>query len=114
MSKDVRPHFDGKDPLVKKIYDRLIEACCTFGPVKVESKQTSIHLVNRSAFAGVHTRNNYLNLEVVLSKSLLSTRVDKIDQVSANRYHHRFKLVSVKDVDKELKSWLREAYKLKK
>lgn len=111
---DLKPHFDGKDPVVKKIYDRLVEQCLIFGPVKVESKQTSIHLVNRSAFAGVHTRKGYLNLEVVLSRRLSSSRADKIEQVSANRYHHRFKLVSDKEIDRELVGWLHEAYDLKK
>ncbi len=113
MPNDIGSHFKTREPAVKKIYDCLVTKCRTFGPVEVESKQTSIHLVNRSAFAGVHPRKRYLNLEIVLSRRLASSRVDRVDQVSANRYNHRFKLVAAADIDTEISGRLREAYEHK-
>lgn len=107
-------HLDGKDPIVGKIYNRLIDEIKKFGQLKVEPKKTSIHLVNRFGFAGVYTRQNYINLEVHLDYKLTSKRVTKVEQASANRFHHTIKLTSEKEVDKELLNWLHEAYELKK
>ena len=84
-----------------------------FGPVKIEPKKTSIHLANRFGFAGVYTRSNYINLEIHLDHKIASARVAKVDKASANRFHHTVKLISEKDVDKELLGWLKEAYQLK-
>ena len=106
-------HFKGKDPVVQAIYDRLLKACKKFGPVAIEPKLTSIHLVSRYAFAGVYTRSDYLRLELHLSKPLESKRVVKVEKASANRFHHTIKLSSVKEVDAELIGWLQDAYKLK-
>jgi len=107
-------HLDGKDPVVQKLYERLISQLQKFGQLKIEPKKTSIHLGNKFGFAGVYTRQNYINLEVHLNYKLTSKRVSKVEQASTNRFHHTIKLTSEKDVDKELLNWLREEYELKK
>lgn len=107
-------HLDDKEPIVGKIYKRLISELQKFGQLKIEPKKTSIHLGNRFGFAGVYTRQNYINLEVHLNYKLTSKRVTKVEQASANRFHHTIKLTSEKDVDKELLNWLHQAYELKK
>lgn len=107
-------HLQDKDPIVSKIYMRLIKELQKFGQLKIEPKKTSIHLGNRFGFAGVYTRKNYINLEVHLNYELTGDRVSKVEQASANRYHHTIKLSSEKDIDKELLTWLKEAYELKK
>jgi hypothetical protein len=107
-------HLHDKDPVVPAIYETLITKLQKFGTLKIEPKKTSIHLRNRFGFAGVYTRKDYINLEVHLSYELTSNRVSKVEQTSANRFHHTIKLSSVKDVDRELLNWLREAYELKK
>lgn len=107
-------HFQGKNPEVLRIYEKLIGSLRKFGPIKIEPKKTSIHLGNKFGFAGVYTRQDYINLEVHLSHKLKSPRVAKVEQASANRFHHTIKVDSAKAVDKELISWLKEAYDLKK
>ena len=113
LKHDLQSHFEGKDPLVKQMFDKLLKGAQKFGPVKVEPKQTSIHLANRFGFAGVYTRKNYINLEIHLAYPLKSTRVTKLDQASANRYHHTIVLRSLDEIDAELFRWLKEAYLLK-
>jgi hypothetical protein len=103
-----------KAPEVGAIYERLILELRKFGPLKIEPKKTSIHLGNRFGFAGVYTRKDYIKLEIHLNYKLTGRRVSKVDQASPNRYHHTVKLASVKDVDKELLGWLKQAYDLKK
>jgi len=113
MQEAERSHFQGKDPVVKKIYDKLVSRLKEYGPIKIEPKKTSIHLANRFGFAGVYTRSNYMILEIHLNQKLENARVTKVEQASANRFHHTFRITSEKEIDKELLAWLREAYLLK-
>ncbi len=57
-------HFAGKAPVVREIYDRLIKVVKGFGTISEEPKKTSIHIVNKTALAGVATRKNYLILTI--------------------------------------------------
>ena len=103
-------HFSGKEPIVRKMYDRLLSALQKFGKVIEEPKKTSIHLVNVSAFAGVQTRGTYILLNIKADHKIESPRIHKGEQISAKRFHHRVKISSVSEIDKELIGWLHEAY----
>src|ERR1700760_4645804 len=107
-------HLKDKEPIVTDIYEKLIGELHHFGPIKIEPKKTSIHLGNRFGFAGVYTQKKAINLEVHLNHRLTSPRVVKVEQASANRFHHSIKLNDPADVNDELLQWLREAYDLKK
>jgi hypothetical protein len=108
----VDSHFQGKDVTVRHIYDRLLMATGKFGPVAEEPKKTSIHLINRTAFAGVVTRKSALVLTIKSDRKLSSPRIHKSEQTSANRFHHEVKLTSPAEVDAELVQWLKVAYAL--
>ena len=108
----VESHFEGKEPAVRQIYDRLLRATGKFGPVVEEPKKTSIHLVNRTAFAGVATRKSAIVLTIKSDRKVSSPRIHKSEQVSANRFYHEVKLLSAADVDAELLKWLKDAYAL--
>jgi hypothetical protein len=75
-------------------------------------KKTSVHLVRRSAFAGVHPRKDHLVLTVKAGKSIRSPRIVKAEQVSKNRWRLDVKPMASGDIDAELLSWLRDAYDL--
>jgi hypothetical protein len=108
----VKSHFEGKDPAMQKIYDRLLKAAERFGPIKEEAKKTSIHLVRRTAFAGVATRRTTVVLTVKSDRKLSSPRIHKSEQTSAQRFHHEVKLTTPAEVDAELVQWLKAAYAL--
>lgn len=108
----VKSHFDGKAPVVRKIYDQLMQALKPLGPVSVEPKKTSLHLVRTTAFAGVATRKEYLILTIKSDRALTSPRIHKTERVSAKRFHHEVKLTTPTDVDDELLGWLTAAYAL--
>jgi len=107
-------HLKDKGPSVTATYEKLVKELQKFGALKIEPKKTSIHLANRFGFAGVYTRKDYINLEIHLNYKLTGKRIAKVEQASANRFHHTIKLTSAKDIDKEILGWLREAYELKK
>lgn len=108
----IENHFDGKNPAVRKIYDRILKAVRKFGPVTEEPKKTSIHLVNATALAGVATRKDYLILNIKSDRKLTGARIHRSDQLSARRFHNEVKLMSPADVDAELLGWLKSAYAL--
>ena len=105
-------HFTGKDPVVRSTYDQLLKAIKRFGPSVEEPKKTSIHIVNRTALAGVATRKGHLVLTIKSDRKLSSPRVHKSEQTSAKRFHHQVKVNSPAEVDSELVNWLRDAYAL--
>jgi hypothetical protein len=105
-------HFHGRSPEVRRIYDAILAAARKLGHVEEEPKKDSIHLVNRTAFAGVQTRREHLILTVKSQQDISSSRVFKREQASANRWHLEVKLHSQKDVDAELKKWLKQAYQI--
>ena len=108
----VKSHFDGKDASVHATYDRLLKNARQFGPVIEEPKKTSIHLVNRTAFAGVATRKSAIVLTIKSDRKLSNPRIHKSERTSANRFHHEVKLTSPAEVDTELVKWLKDAYEL--
>lgn len=111
-SPTVKQHFDGRAPGVLATYRALIAAAKKLGPVEEDPKKTSIHLVRRTAFAGIATRKDALILTVKAASDIRSPRVRKRERVSANRWHVEFRLDSPKQVDAELRGWVREAYAL--
>lgn len=108
----ISDHFAGKDPLLKAIYVRILAESRKFGPVVDEPKKTSIHLVNKSAFAGVATGKTALVLNIKSAAPIKHARIAKSEQVSASRFHQEVKLTSPDDVDPVLVGWLKEAYAL--
>lgn len=106
----VNDHFTDKDPIVRKLYDKLLGVLSGLGPIVEEPKKTSIHLVRKSALAGVETRKSYLLLNIKADHKIDSSRFVKAEQVSTNRFHHKLKIENMDDIDEELKGWLKEAY----
>jgi Domain of unknown function (DUF5655) len=108
----IKSHFEGKDSAVRQVYDRILKSARKLGAVGEEPKKTSIHLVNRTAFAGVATRKSAIILTIKSDRKLSSPRIHKSEQTSASRFHHEVKLTSPADVDSELVKWLNDAYAL--
>ena len=108
----VKSHFEGKASSVQETYNNLLKAIQQFGSVGEDPKKTSIHLVNKTALAGVATRKDYLILTIKSDRELRSPRIHKTEKVSAKRFHHEVKLASPDEVDSELVGWLKDAYTL--
>ena len=106
----IAAHFENKNPVVKSIYDRILKESRKFGAVTEEPKKTSIHLVNKTAFAGVTTRKNALILNIKSAAPIKHARVAKSEQLSASRFHQAVKLNSPDEVDSVLAGWLKDAY----
>lgn len=108
----VAVHFAKSDPEVHETYRKVVAAARAIGPVVEEPKKTSIHLVARTAFAGVTIRRSSLILTLKSSKDIRSPRIEKREQVSANRWHVEIRLAKPSEVDRQLTTWLSSAYAL--
>src|SRR5262249_12521247 len=108
----VDSHFNGVEPSVRKLYNRLLATARKFGPVQEEAKKTSIHLARSSALVGVRVRKTCLLLTIKSDTEWESPRVHKSERLSANRMHHELRVSSLDEFDDELKKRLKRAYEL--
>jgi hypothetical protein len=112
LTRELAAHFTGCEPAIRQIYELIVERSRAFGSVSEEPKKTSIHLVNRSAFAGVQTRKKHLILTLKSATEIPSSRFFKKLHTSANRWYLETKLDSPEMVDGELIGWLKAAHKI--
>ena len=108
----VQQHFKDRAPAVRAIYDAILTAAKTFGPVRQDPKKTSIHLVRQTAFAGIATRREALILTLKAAADISSDRILKRERASTNRWHLEVRLTAPTQVDRQLVTWLRQAYDL--
>ena len=109
---DVPSHFSKSAPAVLATYRRILKAARELGPVAEEPKKTSIHLIRRTAFAGIATRRSSLVLTLKSAVDLNHPRVGKRQQTSPNRWHVDIRLDDPGQVDRQLTAWLKAAYAL--
>lgn len=105
-------HFTGRDPAVWTIYKEIVGAAGSCGPFTQEPKKTSIHLVRRTAFAGIATRKDAVILTIKSATDIRSSRIVRREQASAHRWHLEIRLDDPSQVDAQLKAWLKKAIDL--
>src|SRR5437763_13126478 len=108
----IEEHFSGRSARVLAIYQKIVDASSSLGPVKEDPKKTSIHLNRRVAFAGVQTRKDALILTLKSDRDVKHRRVHKTQQMSANRWHFEVRLNDRAEVDEQILQWLRSSYEL--
>jgi len=104
--------FAKSDPVVEKTYAAILKAVAKFGSIKAEAKKTSIHLVAKTGFAGVHPRKSAILLNIRSNAPIKSKRIRKVEKVSAYRYHNEMLIGSPSEVDAEVVTWLTNAHAL--
>lgn len=112
VNHTVNEHFENRAPEVMATYKEILKVARNLGTVREEAKKTSIHLVRKTAFAGVATRKTALILTLKSATDLHNSRIIKRDQVSRNRWHVEIRLMTSDDVDQEVITWIKNAYEL--
>ena len=98
-------------PAQHAIYEPLLHAARTIGPFTADPKKTSIHLTRRSAFAGIATRNDALQLRI--SRPPTSAARASSSASRRRRIAGTWRSAEEPDqVDRELTSWLADAMRL--
>ena len=110
----VEKHLKNKD-YAKKLYSELKKIIRKkIGNFKIESLPCCIHFVSSYTFAAVYALKNKIRIHFTLDYKLDSSRIDKFNQMSAKRYLYSIDIEKEDEIDKELISWLKKAYNLKK
>ena len=97
---------------VNDLQKELMRLLDSFGTYTTEQKKNSVHVVRERAFVGVHPKKSYLGVNVVLDRSKASPPASKVDRVSANRFHHYYKITSKQQLGSSFIELLKEAYDL--
>ena len=88
----------------------LVHEC---GPVQMAPAKTRIGFQVRMIFAAVNKLSDHgLEAHVVLTRRLRSPRFNRIEKMTSKCYVHHFRVESLKELDDEVRSWLREAYQV--
>ncbi|HMC54008.1 MAG TPA: DUF5655 domain-containing protein [Gemmatimonadaceae bacterium] len=103
-------HFSGKDASIRALYDAVVAAIRSIGPVRVLPEKTRIAFQVRMSFAQVTPRQKWLDGHVVLARRLESARFRKIETFSRRNHVHVFRVHTLSDIDAEFRAWLTEAY----
>lgn len=92
----------------------LMQLLSSIGEYKMEQKKESIHIVRERAFLGIHPKKSYLGVNVVLDRSKAVPAASKVEQVSARRFHHFYKITDRRELNRSFAHLLKEAYDLAK
>jgi len=107
-------HFKGKEEIARPLFNYLKGKIKEdIGNFKVVSLQCCIHLETSSAFAGVYALRDRIRIHFTLDHELKNPRIDKFTKTSRNRYLYSIDIKGTNEIDKELLSWLSQAYKLR-
>ena len=105
-------HFRGKEEIARPLYNKLIaDIVRQIGPLKVESLPCCIRLVSNHTFAAIYALKTKIRIHFTLNCELKSNRIVKKTKMSANRYLHSIDIEKESAIDKEIISWLKQAYK---
>jgi hypothetical protein len=106
----LRKHLAGKSSRAIALFRdfaKLVKRC---GPVRVVPEKTRIAFQVRMSFAGVSLRRDRIVGHVVLARRLENPRFTKIEYISRRNHVHSF--YSPEELDSEVLTWLREAYRV--
>jgi hypothetical protein len=97
---------------IEELQQQLMDLLDSIGTYKTEKKKASIHIVRDRAFVGIHPKKGYLGVNVVLKHAGASPPAANVEQVSANRFHHYYRITSGTELNKSFARLLKEAYDL--
>ena len=107
----LRTHFNGKAPVVKRLFEVLRRRVTALGRVKVGSVKNEIYFQNRFHFAACQVRSRHLILFFAVPKLLRASRFKSHMQIGRGKFLYTVRIAAPGDVDGELVSLLREAHR---
>jgi hypothetical protein len=103
-------HFAGRDPRLRRLFQRYRALVREVGPITVYAQKTRIVFQARARFTGVVVRSNWLDAAVWLKRRLEHPRFRRIESVTARDHVHYFRILDARDLDEDVRAWVREAY----
>jgi hypothetical protein len=107
---ELEPHFEGKPPAIRAIFDRFLAALLHNGPVTVIPERSRIAFQVRMSFAQLTPRRQWVDGHLVLARRVDSPVFSRIESFSPRNHLHAFRLRAPRDITRELRRWMAEAY----
>ena len=108
----LREHLGVKTPQAVRLFREFAKLVMRCGRMRVIPEKTRIAFQVRMSFAAVSLRRDRIVGHVVLARRLENPRVTKIETLSPRNHVHSFCFTSSAQIDEEVLSWLREAYRV--
>jgi hypothetical protein len=109
---DLAHHFEGKEPIVRKLFDAVVDVIKAIGPVEILPEKTRIAFHVRMSFAQITPRQRWLDGHVVLARRLEHRRFRQVQTFSPRNHVHVFRLTTLAEIDHEFRAWMAEAYRV--
>ena len=94
---------------LRPIVDRLLEVIRGFGDFEVAPKKGYLSLRRRKQFAMIKPAASHVDLGLILVGVLADGRLESAAGFNA-LFTHRVRVRSTKDVDRDLRGWLQQAF----
>jgi membrane protease YdiL (CAAX protease family) len=108
----IEDHFNGKDPLVRELYDLLLATLNEFGPVTAYALKTRIVFQAQTQFAAAIPRKRWLEGYLWLRRRAFHPLIRRVEMQMFRDYGHIFRLTQPADLDDDLAALLHEGYML--
>lgn len=107
----LEPHFAGKPPLVREIYEAFLAMLEAIGPVTVLPEKTRIAFQTRMSFAQLTVRRHWVLGHFVLARRVEDPLFARVETFSPRNHAHHFRLDRPEEVE-GLREFAREAYRV--
>jgi Domain of unknown function (DUF5655) len=105
--------FDKRPAALEKIYEQVVKIVQQFGEYREETVRPDvIYFKTKSTFLGVKVKKDHLEIEFFLDHLENIPPVSKYLQTSKNRIAHVVPVDAVKDINRQLSSWIKHSYDL--
>jgi hypothetical protein len=86
---------------------RMVEAC---GPVRAQAYSDRVAFMVEVRFAGATPRREWLDVAFWLTRRLDSPRLRRVETLTPGTHIHHLRVSGPRQLDGELRGWIREAY----
>jgi hypothetical protein len=103
-------HFAGKDPALRKLFDRYVRFVKRCGPVTIYAQKSRITFQTRARFTNIVVRKRWMECSLWLKRRVESPLFHRVDEFGPRDRVHYFRLSDESQLDGELAAFVREAY----
>jgi hypothetical protein len=103
-------HFEGKDPLVRRLYERFVRVVRAQGRVTVIPQKTRIAVMVRVRFAAVITNQRWMDATLWLTRHVEHPCLRRVQVFGPRAYIHTLRFTALDQFDAGLSALVAEAY----
>ena len=107
----VDKQYSGKAAALRPLYEAVLAAAKRLGKdVTHQPCKTYVPIHRKSTFAVIKPAPGRVDVGLVLGKTPPAGRLQKAKRLGSDRVTHKIEVRSKKDIDAELRRWLKKAY----